>query len=47
MNATVAGLFTFFILCCAYSAQYWAYRSHRELKQINEKIDRLLAEKTP
>jgi hypothetical protein len=42
MNITT-GLFGLFILCCAYSAQYWAYRSHQELKKINERLERLQA----
>ncbi len=33
----------FFLLCCAFAAQYWAYRSHQELKKINEKLDRFTA----
>ena len=37
------GIFGFFILCCAFAAQYWAYRSHQELKSMNEKLDRWLA----
>jgi hypothetical protein len=41
MNITT-GLFGFFILCCAYAAQYWAYKSHQELKKMNDKLDRLL-----
>ena len=40
--AIVSGLFGFFILCCAYAAQYWAFRSCRELRAMNAKLDRLL-----
>ena len=32
----------FFLLCCAFAAQYWTYRSHQELKKMNTKLDRLL-----
>jgi hypothetical protein len=39
----ITGFFGFCILCCAYAAQYWAYRSHQELKKMNEKFDALLA----
>jgi len=42
MNITT-GIVGFFILCCAYAAQYWAYKSHQELKKMNDKLDRLLA----
>lgn len=42
MNITT-GIFGFFILCCAFAAQYWAYRSPKELKSMNEKLDRWLA----
>jgi hypothetical protein len=41
MNITT-GIFGFFILCCAYAAQYWAYKSHQELKKMNDKLDQLL-----
>lgn len=37
------GFLAFCILCCAYAAQYWSYRSHQEMKKINEKLERLLA----
>ena len=43
MNITV-GILGLFCLCCAYAAQDWAYRSHKELKSINGKLDRLLAD---
>lgn len=33
-----------FLLACAYAAQYWIYKSHLELKKLNEKVGRLLAE---
>jgi hypothetical protein len=39
------GIFAFFVLCCAYAAQYWIYRCYQELEQTNDKLDRLLAEK--
>lgn len=42
MNITT-GIFGIFILCCAYAAQYWAYRSQQELKEMNKKLDGLLA----
>lgn len=45
MNITT-GIFGFFIFCCAYAAQYWAYRSYKELKSANDRLDRLLAEKS-
>lgn len=38
MNITT-GIFGFFILCCAYAAQYWAYRCFRELKRMNDRLD--------
>ena len=34
-----------FLICCAFAAQYWAYRCHQELKITNAKLDRLLADK--
>ncbi len=43
MSVIVPSLFGFFILCCAYAAQYWAYRSHQELKKMNLQLERLLA----
>ena len=27
-----------FIMACAYSAQYWASKCYRELREINEKL---------
>ena len=41
MNITT-GIFGFLLVCCAYAARYWAYKSRQELKKINEKLDRLL-----
>ncbi len=32
------GIFGFFILCCAYSAQYWAKKCHDELKAIRNEL---------
>jgi len=32
------GIFGFFMLACAYSAQYWAYKCRNELKEIKEDI---------
>jgi hypothetical protein len=34
------GIFTFFILACAYSAQYWAKKSFDELREIKEELKR-------
>jgi hypothetical protein len=34
------GIFTFFILACVFSAQYWAKKSHDELKEIKEELRR-------
>jgi hypothetical protein len=34
------GIFTFFILACAFSAQYWAKKSHDELKEIKDELKR-------
>ena len=47
MNITpvIGPLSWLFLLCCAFAAQYWAYRSHRELKSMNEKLASLLLEK--
>jgi hypothetical protein len=44
MNATAitSGLLGFFMLCCLYAAQYWAYKSCKELRKLNDKIDRLI-----
>ena len=39
----VSGVLGFFVLCCAYAAQYWAYRCHQELKKIKAKLDHVLA----
>ena len=33
-------LFTFFIMACAYSAQYWAKKCYDELKAIREGLKR-------
>ncbi len=30
----------FLLICCAYSAQYWAYRCFKELKRMNEHLDK-------
>jgi len=38
MNITT-GIFGFFILGCAYAAQYWAYRCYKELKRMNERTE--------
>ena len=38
MNITT-GLFGFFVLCCAYAAQYWAYRCFKELKRMNDRLE--------
>jgi hypothetical protein len=32
------GLLGFFLLICAYSAQYWAKKCHDELKAIREEL---------
>jgi hypothetical protein len=40
MNITT-GIFGLFILCCAYAAQYWAYRCYKEMKLLNERLDKL------
>ena len=37
MNITT-GLFGFFMLACAYSAQYWAKKCYNELKGIREEL---------
>jgi hypothetical protein len=37
MNITT-GILGFFMLCCAYSAQYWAKKCHNELKEIREAL---------
>lgn len=34
-----SGIFGFFIICCAYAAQYWAYRCYKELKKINDRAE--------
>jgi hypothetical protein len=33
------GIFGFFILSCAYAAQYWAYRCYKEMKRINDRLE--------
>jgi len=38
MNITT-GVFGLFILCCAFAAQYWAYRCHQELKRMNDRFE--------
>jgi len=37
MNITT-GIFGFFILCCAYSTQYWVKKCRDELKEIKEDL---------
>jgi hypothetical protein len=41
MNITT-GILGFFVLCCAYAAQYWVYKCCKELQKTNEKLDRLI-----
>jgi hypothetical protein len=36
------GAFDFFILCCVFSAQYWAYKCCLEQRKTNEKLDRVI-----
>ena len=38
--SAIPAILGFFLLACAYAAQYWAYRSFRELKKINDRLDR-------
>ena len=38
MNITT-GIIGFFVLCCAYAAQYWAYRCYKELRRMNDRLD--------
>jgi len=38
MNLTT-GVFGFFVLCCAYAAQDWAYRCSKELKRVNDRLE--------
>ncbi|HVS53571.1 MAG TPA: hypothetical protein VHD62_14545 [Opitutaceae bacterium] len=38
MNITT-GIFGFFLLCCGYAAQYWAYRCFQELKRMNDRAE--------
>ena len=38
----ITGTVALFLLSCAYAAQYWTYKSHQELRKINDKLDRLL-----
>ena len=33
-------ILTFFILACAYSAQYWAKKCYDELKEIKDELKR-------
>jgi hypothetical protein len=37
MNITT-GVFGLFILACAYSAQYWAWKCRNELREIKEEL---------